>query len=394
VPGLRPSTTRTAADRARALLLRLAPWVGLAAVTALWARDRRRPQPGLSKAEVGTPEHFEAVEPGRGRLAPAPAHIPMTGWRDVLWRTWLEVNADKLPSVAAGVTFYTLLAIFPAVGAFVSLYGLFADVGTVRQQLNDLAAFVPRDVLKLVGDQMLHLATRQDAGLSLALALSVFLSLWTANAGVAALFEGLNVAYDETEKRNFVLRRAITYGFTAAMVGFATVVTAVLVAVPIYLRGLGLIDSWLVPFRWVVLTVLAACAFAVLYRFGPARAHARWRWVRWGAGFAAVAWIGGSLGFSWYVNHVAHYDATYGSLGAAVGFMMWIWFSVMVVLIGAELNAEIEHQTALDSTTGPPLPMGVRGAAMADTVGKPFKGVRKLWGDEWAKLGKLRRRAS
>jgi membrane protein len=318
----------------------------------------------------------------------------MTGWRDVLWRTWLEVNADKLPSVAAGVTFYTLLAIFPAVGAFVSLYGLFADVGAVRGQLNDLAAFVPRDVLKLVGDQMMQLATRQDAGLSLALALSVLLSLWTANAGVAALFDGLNVAYDETEKRNFVLRRAVTYGFTAALVGFATVVTAVLVAAPIYLRRQGLIDSWLVPFRWVVLTALAACAFAVLYRFGPSRAHARWRWVRWGAAFAAAAWIGGSLGFSWYVNHVAHYDVTYGSLGAAVGFMMWIWFSVMVVLIGAELNAEIEHQTALDSTTGAPLPMGVRGAAMADTVGKPFKGVRKLWGDEWAKIGKLRRRVS
>jgi len=121
--------------------------------------------------------------------------------------------------------------------------------------------------------------------------------------------------------------------------------------------------------------VLAACAFAVVYRFGPSRERARWRWVRWGAALAAVAWIGGSLGFSWYVNHIAHYDATYGSLGAAVGFMMWIWFSVMVVLIGAELNAEIEHQTALDSTTGAPLPMGARGAVMADTVGQRFTGL-------------------
>jgi len=369
-------TTRTAEGRIRGLLLSFAPWAGLAAVTALWARDRRsRPRGGLSKTETAPPEHFEAEEPGRGRLARAPAHIPMTGWRDIVWRTWLEVNADKLPSVAAGVTFYTLLAIFPAVGAFVSLYGLFADVGAVREQLNDLALFVPRDVLKLVGDQMMQLATRQDAGLSAALAVSVLLSLWTANAGIAALFDGLNVAYDETEKRNFVVRRIMTYAFTAALVLFATVVTAVLVAVPIYLRQLGLIDSWLAPFRWVVLTVLAACAFAVVYRFGPSRERARWRWVRWGAALAAVAWIGGSLGFSWYVNHIAHYDATYGSLGAAVGFMMWIWFSVMVVLIGAELNAEIEHQTALDSTTGAPLPMGARGAVMADTVGQRFTGL-------------------
>jgi membrane protein len=367
---------QTAGSRAGAVLLRLAPWAGLAAVSALWARDRKRPKPGLSEDRVASPEHFEAVEPGRGRLARGPARIPLTGWRDILWRTWLEVNADKLPTVAAGVTFYTLLAIFPAVGAFVSLYGLFADVSAVREQLNELAAFVPRDVLKLVGEQMMQLATRQDSGLSAALAVSVLLSLWTANAGMAALFDGLNVAYDETEKRNFLVRRLITYAFTAGMVVFATLVTAVLVAVPIYLRRLGLIDTWLAPFRWVVLTVLAACAFAVLYRFGPSREQARWRWVIVGAVFAAVAWIVGSLGFSWYVNHVAHYDVTYGSLGAAVGFMMWIWFSVMVVLIGAELNAEVEHQTALDSTTGPPLPMGVRGAVMADTVGRPFMGVR------------------
>ncbi len=382
-------TQRPAGAGVRGLFLRLAPWAGLAAVTALWARDRRRrPTGGLSKAEVAAPEQFEAEEPGRGRLAPAPARIPMTGWRDIAWRTWLEVSRDRLPTVAAGVAFYSLLAIFPAVGAFVSLYGLFADVGAVREQLNDLAAFVPRDVLKLVGDQMMQLAARQNAGLSLALAVSVLLSLWTANAAIAALFEGLNVAYDETEKRNFVVLRATSYAFTAALVLFATLVTAVLVAVPIYLRELGLIDSWLAPFRWVVLTVLAASAFAVLYRFGPSRQRARWRWVRWGATLAAVAWIVGSLGFSWYVNHVAHYDATYGSLGAAIGFMMWIWFSVMVVLVGAELNAEIEHQTALDSTTGAPLPMGARGAAMADSVGQRFGGVGKLWRDLRAKVGR------
>ncbi|MGH6966123.1 MAG: YihY/virulence factor BrkB family protein [Phenylobacterium sp.] len=387
--GLTHPPARTVADRIGAFVLRVAPWAGLAAVTALWARDRRaRPRGGLSEDEIARPEHFEAEEPGRGRLAPAPVRMPLTAWRDILWRTWLEVNADKLPTVAAGVTFYSLLAIFPAVGAFVSLYGLFADVGAVREQLNDLAAFVPREVLKLVGDQMMQLASRENAGLSLALGLSVLLSLWTANAGIAALFEGLNVAYDETEKRNFMVRRVTSYAFTAALVLFATVVTAVLVAVPIYLRQLGLIDTWLAPFRWVVLTALAASAFAVLYRFGPSREQARWRWVRPGAAFAAVAWIGGSLGFSWYVNHVAHYDATYGSLGAAVGFMMWIWFSVMVVLIGAELNAEIEHQTALDSTTGAPLPMGARGAVMADSVGQPFMGVRKLWSDLEAKLGR------
>jgi membrane protein len=375
VPAPKPRKPMTAGRWLRGALLRLAPWAGLAAMTVLWVHERRTPLPGLSKPEVAPPEHFEAAEPGRGRLARAPVRIPAKGWRDILWRTVLETNTDKLPSVAGGVTFYTLLAIFPAVGAFVSLYGLFADVNTVREQLNDLAAFVPRDVLKLVGEQMMQLATREKPGLSLALGLSILLSLWTANAGISALFDGLNIAYDEDEKRNFVVRRASSYVFTAALVLFVTLVTGVLVAAPIYMRQMGLTDSWLEPFRWVVLTLLAACAFAVLYRFGPSRTQARWRWVRWGAAFAAVAWIGGSLGFSWYVGHVAHYDATYGSLGAAVGFMMWIWFSVMVVLMGAELNAEIEHQTALDSTTGAPAAMGMRGAVMADTVGKRFMGV-------------------
>jgi len=369
VPGSSQPKPKTAGRQAQALLWRFAPWAGLAAAAALWARGRRSQAAALSKEEPPSPDHFEDIEPGHGRLARAPERIPPMGWRDILWRTWMEVNADKLPSVAGGVTFYTLLAIFPAVGAFVSLYGLFADVDTVRKELGDLAAFVPSEVLNLVGDQMMRIATRQ-------------------NAGIAALFDGLNIAYDETEKRNFLVRRATTYAFTAALVAFATLVTGVLVAVPIYLRRLELIDSWLAPFRWVVLTGLAACAFAVLYRFGPSRQRAQWRWVRWGAAFAAIAWIVGSLGFSWYVNHVAHYDVTYGSLGAAVGFMMWIWFSVMVVLIGAELNAEIEHQTALDSTTGAPLPMGVRGAAMADTVGRSFVGVHGLWRDLRAKIGK------
>ncbi len=374
---IKPQRT-SIATRAGRLSMAAAPWIGLAAVSALWVRDRLRLAAGLSQDVVASPEHFEATDPGRGRLARAPAAIPARGWRDILWRTWLEVVADNLPSVAGGVTFYALLAIFPAVGAFVSLYGLFADVATVRAQLNDLAAVVPRDVLTLIGDQMMAIATKKDAGLSVAFVVSLLLSLWTANAGVSALFDGLNITYDETEKRNFVVRRMITYGFTAAVVAFTALVSGVLVAVPIWLKNLGLMGSWLVPFRWVVLTALVACAFAVLYRFGPSRKQARWRWVRWGAAFAAVAWVGGSLGFSWYVNHLAHYDATYGSLGAAVGFMMWIWVSVMVVLIGAELNAEIEHQTAQDSTTGAPLPMGTRGAAMADTVGLPFQGVPGL----------------
>jgi membrane protein len=378
--------------RAKSFALGVVPWVGLAAVTGLWVHALRKPKPGLSKQISAPPEHFEAAEPGRGRLAPAPRHIPLRGWRDILWRTWLEMGRDRLPALAGGITFYSLLAIFPAIGVFVSLYGLFANVDDVSKHLDELAGFVPPQVLGLLGDQMVRLAGQRPASLSVAFVVSVLLSVWSANAGMQSLIDGLNVAYDETEKRNFVVRRALTYGFTFAALVFLTAVTAILVALPLFAADLELQDWWVVPVRWVALLALTSLGFAAIYRFGPSRQKARWRWVRWGAAFAAVAWVGGSLGFSWFLNNVANYDATYGSLGAVVGFMMWIWVSSMVVLIGAELNAEIEHQTAVDSTTGAPAPMGQRGAAMADTVGLAFEGVQKLWDGAEAGIAKVLRR--
>jgi membrane protein len=352
----------------------------------------------MSKASQAEPAHFEAAEPGRGRAARSPLGIPWAGWRDILWRTWQEIGADRLNAVAGGITFYTLLAIFPAVGMFVSLYGLVADVGQVGKQLNEVAAFVPRDVLGLVGDQMTRLAGRKHDSLSLAFAVSLFLSMWSADNGMNALFDGLNIAFDEEERRNFFARRAVTLGFTLAAIVFAVPVTAVLVAAPLALDKMGASDllPLVVPLRWAVLLALATAAFAVVYRYGPSRERARWRWVTVGGAISAVVWVGGSLAFSWYAANVANFDATYGSLAAVMGFMMWIWFSAMVVLIGAELNAEIEHQTALDSTTGRPEPMGRRGAAMADTVGQRFVGfsvrLRHLQSVAKKQINRLRRR--
>jgi membrane protein len=377
---------------AKSAVLGAAPWIGLAAVTGLWVHALRKPKPGLSEQVTATPAYYEETEPGRGRLADAPHKIPARGWQDIVWRTWLEIGRDRLAAVAGGITFYSLLAIFPAIGAFVSLYGLFANVDTVSKHLDQLATFVPQQVLSLLGEQMMRLASQRHASLSLAFAISLLLSVWSANAGMQSLIDGLNVTYDETEKRNFAVRRALTYGFTFCAIVFMTLVTAILVALPIVADALELWDWWVAPVRWAMLLGLAAVGFAVIYRFGPSREKPRWRWVRWGAGFAALAWVGGSLGYSWFLNNIAHYDATYGSLGAVVGFMVWIWFSVMTVLIGAELNAEIEHQTAIDSTTGPPLPLGQRGAAMADTVGLPFEGVHKLWGGAQAGLSYLLKR--
>ena len=368
---------------AGAAALQIAPWIALAATAVAWRRAAARPKPGLSLEAVAPPEAFDNAEPRRGRLAGNPLAIPPKGWKDVAWRTLREVGTDNLPAVAGGVTYFNLLALFPAIGVFVSLYGLFADVTQVRGQLDQMAVFIPPAALKLIGDQMIRLAGTHGGSLSLAFVVSLLLSAWSANAGMKSFFNGLNIAYDETERRSYLRRTVLTYGFTLAALVFVTIVAGLLVAVPLILSWIdlpGLDVAWL-PLRWLILFALAAASFSVFYRYGPSREPPRWRWVGIGGVAAALLWLVGSLGFSWYANHVVHLDATYGPLGAVIGFMLWIWFSVLVVLIGAELNAEIEHQTALDSTTGAPLPMGVRGAAMADTVGLAFHfDIRKLFG--------------
>ena len=372
-PPPQPKPSRAAALVRRGLVL--APWVALAVLALRPGRPPPEAQPTPAETGVPTgtsPDQIAADEPGRGRLAGHPWRIPPHGWKDVLWRIAAEVGRDQLPRVAAGVTFYTLLAIVPALAVFVSLYGLFADVSQVQLQLAQMSRIIPGDVLDIVGDQMRRLAVERKANLSLAFAFSLLVSVWTASNAVRALVEGVNIAYDEQEQRNIFQLMMVTYAATFGALTFLILVTGLLVALPIAMSLLGLdahASVW-EPVRWLVLLALAALAFTLLYRFGPCRAQARWRWVVPGGVFAALAWLGGSFGFSWFVANIARYDATYGSLGAVIGFMMWIWVSVLIVLIGAELNAEIEHQTALDSTTGPEAPLGERGATMADTVGR------------------------
>ncbi|WP_419318198.1 YihY/virulence factor BrkB family protein [Caulobacter sp. ErkDOM-E] len=381
----------------------LAPWIVLLALVPLAFPKRvtHAPQPGLSEDRILPPDDFDAMEPLHGRAARSPIAIPWRGWRDILWRTWREITVDRLHAVAGGVTFYTLLALFPAIGAFVSLYGLFADVAAVQGQLSEMSGVFPASVIQIVGEQMLRLASQEQAKLGVAFGVSLLLSIWSANASMQALFDGLNIAYDEDEKRNLLARTALTYVFTVCALVYAAVAAFILIATPIVLARVGLsaLDAIWGPIRWLLVWMMTAAAFALLFRFAPCRARARWRWVVIGAVLAAGGWLVGSLGFSVYVNRVAHFDATYGPLGAVIAFMVWVWFSIMAVLVGAELNAEIERQTAIDSTTGPERPMGQRGAAVADTVGMAFHPwemikreagmVRKVAGGAW---GKVRRR--
>lgn len=367
-------------------MVRVAPWLLAAVLGAAWWRSRAgRPERPAAPAKPdhpspGEPADFDRAEPGRGRLATAPLYIPWTGWKDILWRTWREIGRDRVPLVTGGVTYYTLLAVFPALGAFVSIYGLVADVDAVRDQLEQLSQILPDPVVRLLGDQMMRLATERDTHLSAAAIVSVLLSIWSANVAMKNLFDGLNVAFEEVEQRNYFVRSALTYAFTFALLLFLTVVTGLLVAAPLVLNVLGLQADLLIAAHWLALFVVATVAFAVVYRYGPCRTRARWRWVRWGAVVAAFIWLAGSAGFSWYLNNVAQLQATYGSLGAVIGFMLWVWFSALVVLVGAELSAEIEHQTAIDSTVGPPKPLGHRGAIVADTVGRRFIGASQILG--------------
>ena len=310
----------------------------------------------------------------RGRDAAAPWDIPLLGWKDILWRTYRAVGRDRLPALAGGVTFFLLLAIFPALAAFVSVYGLFLDLGQVERQLGQLSAIVPREAVSLIGGQMVRLAVRPHTTLGAAFVGSTLASIWSANAGLKSLFDGLNVAYGEVEKRPYFRRTLITYAATLAAVAFLVAVAALTVAAPLFLNAIGLHYAharWAWA-RWMIVFLIAAQAFTLVYRHGPSRAPARWRWVYCGGGTAALAWLVGSLAFSIYINSFTALGATYGSLGAMVALMLYIWFSLMVLLVGAVLNAEIEHQTARDTTTGAPEPLGARGAFVADDVGNAF----------------------
>ena len=333
--------------------------------------------PGDGELPRGTAERTEEPaqarkERERGRAADAPTEIPPKGWKDVLWRAFREFREDQVTSVSQSIAFSGMLALFPALAAFVSIYGLFADVETARVQLGALTGIVPAGAATFIGEQMIRIAAQAQATLSTTFVVSLLLSIWSANGGMKALFSGLNIAYDEKEKRNFFRLNGITLAFTVGAVIFVALAMGAVIVVPIVLDLLRLSGAAqaLALLRWPVLLVLTMLALSVVYRYGPSRENAKWRWVSLGSAAASVLWLLGSMAFSWYLSNFADYNATYGSLGTVFGFMMWLWLSSVVVLLGAEINAEAERQTLKDSTTGAEKPLGDRGAIAADTVGE------------------------
>ena len=297
----------------------------------------------------------------------------MRGWKDILVRTYGEIGEDRVIAIAAGVTFYVLLAIFPAIAALVSLYGLFADPQTIGTHLKDAGAVLPGGAVDIIGEQINSLVAQGGKTLGVTFFTGLAIALWSANAGIKALIDALNVVYGEKEKRGFFKLNALSLTFTVGIIAFMLLAMGAMVALPIVLDqvGLGRLTEVLIKLaRWPVMFLVVALVIALLYRYGPSRDTAKWRWITWGSALAALVWIVASILFSWYATNFGSYNKTYGSLGAAIGFMTWIWISTIVILLGAELDAEMEHQTTRDTTEGGPRPMGARGAKMADTVGQ------------------------
>ena len=332
------------------------------------------PQP-IGDTDVPPPQTFtrELAQSGRGRHSSSPLQIPWTGWKDVLWRTYEQINEDRLLAIAAGVVFFGLLAVFPAITALVSCYGLFADASTISDNLQTLALMLPDGSFQIVQDQIARVLANGQAKLGLTFLFGLALALWSANAGVKAVIDALNVVYGEREKRSFIKLNMLSLTFTAGAIAALLLMVSAVVALPLTLDRIGLAtDSKTIISlsRWPLLLLVVVLALGILYRFGPSRPGARWEWLSIGTLVAALLWLAGSALLSWYLSNFGNYSATYGSLGAAIGLMMWMWMSAIIVLCGAELNSEIEHQTAVDTTVGPGRPMGARGAAMADTLGR------------------------
>ena len=319
------------------------------------------------------PQKAEKDEPGRGRAAHAPSEIPRAGWRDILLRVWHKLGEDNVSLVAAGVALNSLLAVFPAMALLASVYGMFASPAQVGHEIQPFYGILPHEAAGIIQTQLEALARPRNQTLGIGAIVSFVVSVYYSSKGVSALMSATNIAYSERERRGFIEMILVALGFAVgAVVGFV-VMLLLTVAVPLGLEKLPLphfVDMAALVLRWILLWLFAALGLAIVYRYAPSRENARWRWVTWGSVIAATLWLVSSVLFSLYVRNFGSYGKTYGALGGVIVLIMWFYLQGYAIVLGAEFNAETEHQTAVDTTRGPPAPMGERGAYMADTLGK------------------------
>jgi membrane protein len=327
---------------------------------------------GAAGAEA-PPEHATGpaapTDPGHGRLAEQPQQIPPRGWKDITLRLKTEVKQDQVPLLAAGVAFYTLLSLFPAIIAAVSIYGLVANPETVRRQIERLTQLLSPETASILGQQIRQITAGAGGALGLATVLGIATALWSASSGMKALITGVNLAYGETEGRKFLKLRGLALLLTLGAMVLLAVALALIVAFPAVTNDWPTALRWTASIlRWLLLAALLIAGLAVLYRVAPDRDNPKWSWVSWGSAVATVLWVLASVGFSAYVSWFGNYNKTYGALAGIVILLFWLFLTAFVVLVGAELNTEMELQTGKDTTAGPEKPMGERQAHAADHV--------------------------
>nr|WP_244426646.1 YihY/virulence factor BrkB family protein [Sinorhizobium sojae] len=277
--------------------------------------------------------------------------ISMTDLRDVFWRLVAQIRDDRVTLVAAGVTFYLILSLFPGLATLVSIYGLVSDPATIANQISFLSAVLPSESLEIVTDQLNTLASQTASSLSIGFLVGLLIALWSARNGMSALFEAMNIAYDEKEERGIVRLTLLSLGFTLGGLLIIAVLIAAIAVLPAFFAlfpGEPWLENVAKLVRWPVLLLVLGAGIMVLYRYGPSRDPGKLKWLTWGVGFSLVSWLAASVLFSYYIDNFANYNATYGTLGAAIGFMLWIWLSTLIVIVGAELNAVLERKTARD----------------------------------------------
>ena len=338
------------------------------------AEGRTEHDPGRLPADAPLPEQLPGVN------ASSPTGIPWRGWKQIVKRAWAENNADNMPIIAGGVAFFGFLAIFPALIALISIYGLVASPEQAAEQVESFTSGLPEAAQELIGEQVTAVTENAGGALTFSLIVSILAALWSASGGVNNVVKAVNIAYDEAETRNFVKLRALSLALTLGAVVFVVLTIGLVAVLPLVLDALplGAVGTVLAEVgRWTALLALVAGSLAVLYRVAPDRDAPRFRWVSLGSIVVTVVWALVSLGFSLYVNNFGSYDKTYGAIAGVIVLMLWLYLTCYLVLLGAEINAETEHQTAVDTTDGDPAPMGDRGAIVADTLpdkAEPAKG--------------------
>jgi membrane protein len=303
-----------------------------------------------------------AAQAKADRFPAVPQHLTA---KQFILELYQRISDDRVMSISGGVTFFLLLAIFPATAAIVSIYGLFADLHKMNADMSSLSNVLPGGAVQVLGEQIKRLVANGQKTLGLAAIGGILFSVWSANAGMKSLFDALNIVLKEKETRGFFKLNAVSLAFTAGTIAFVLVAVGAVMVIPALLNSMAwshYLETVISVARWPVMWAVLTFGIALLYRFGPGKNDIPWRWISWGSAAAALGWLVASMAFSWYAANFGTFNKTYGSLGAVIGFMTWIWISAIVILIGEEVN-EIFDAAKKPKKEGRGNPLGVPGKA-------------------------------